>query len=76
MVSSLYAAASGQAQPADRESFLTFSRMERNKYSLEFAPLHVEDVVAAAEKASGQHFHEPVCQLRVEVMPDLPEYPR
>jgi signal transduction histidine kinase len=55
------------------ENFLTYSRMERHKYSLEFAAVRVEDVVAAAVKASGQRFYEPGCQLQVEVMPDLPD---
>jgi signal transduction histidine kinase len=55
------------------ENFLTFSRMERNKYSLEFAPVRVEDVVTAAVKASGPRFQEPDCRLQVEIMPDLPD---
>lgn len=55
------------------ENFLAFSRMERNKYSLEFAPVVVEDVVQEAVKASGQRFCAPGCQLHVEVVPALPD---
>jgi signal transduction histidine kinase len=55
------------------ENFLTFSRMERSKYSLEFADVRVEDVVTAAVKASGQRFYEPGCHLEVEVTPGLPD---
>jgi len=55
------------------ENFLAFSRIERNKYSLEFAPVHIEEIVQAAIKALGQRFHEPGCQLQVEVTPGLPE---
>jgi signal transduction histidine kinase len=54
------------------ENFLAFSRMERNKYSLQFAPVAVEDVVEEAVKASGQRFDAPGCQLHVEIMPGLP----
>ncbi len=55
------------------ENFLAFSRMERNKYALEFAPVDVENVVQEAVKASGQRFCAPGCQLHVEVMPGLPD---
>jgi signal transduction histidine kinase len=55
------------------ENFLTFSRIERNKYSFQFAPVNVEDLVDATVKAAGQRFSEPGCQLQVEVTPDLPE---
>ncbi len=55
------------------ENFLTFSRIERNKYSFQFALVNVEDLVEATVKAAGQRFSEPGCQLQVEIMPDLPE---
>jgi signal transduction histidine kinase len=54
-------------------NFLAFSRIERNKYSFEFAPVHAEDVVRAAVSAAGERFHQPGCELQVEVTPDLPE---
>jgi signal transduction histidine kinase len=55
------------------ENFLTFSRIERNKYSFQFLPVNVEDLVDATVKAAGQRFSEPGCQLQIEVTPDLPE---
>ena len=54
-------------------NFLAFSRMERNKYSFEFAPVRAEDVVRAAVNAAGERFHQPGCELQVEVTPNLPE---
>jgi len=55
------------------ENFLAFARIERNKYSLEFAPVHVNEVVQAAVKAAGQRFQEPGCQLEVDVTAGLPD---
>ena len=54
-------------------NFLAFSRMERNKYSFEFAPVRAQDVIQAAVEAAGERFHQPGCELQVEVTPNLPE---
>ena len=54
-------------------NFLTFSRMERKKYSFEFMPVRVQDVVTAAVAAAGERFRDPGCELQIEVVPDLPD---
>jgi signal transduction histidine kinase len=54
-------------------NFLAFSRMERNKYSFEFAPTRAQDVIQAAVEAAGERFHQPGCELQVEATPNLPE---
>jgi len=54
-------------------NFLAFSRIERNRYTFEFAPASVEEVVQAAIEAAGERFREPGCELIVEITPDLPE---
>jgi signal transduction histidine kinase len=54
-------------------NFLAFSRMERNRYTFEFVPARVEEVIQKAVEAAGERFREPGCELTVEVAPDLPE---
>jgi signal transduction histidine kinase len=54
------------------DNFLTFSRMERNKRAFEFAPLRVEDIVAAAVEAAQERFSGPGCTLQVQIQSDLP----
>jgi len=54
------------------ENFLTFSRMERNKYSLELAETNATEIVAGAVEAAGERFHPPDCLLDVKVEPGLP----
>lgn len=54
------------------ESFLTFSRMERNTYSFEFADADAARIVADAVEAAGERFRTPECLLDVKVDPGLP----
>lgn len=54
-------------------NFLAFSRIERNRYTFEFAPARVEEVVEAAIEAAGERFREPGCELSVEIADGLPE---
>jgi signal transduction histidine kinase len=54
-------------------NFLAFSRMERNRYTFEFAPAQVEEIIGAAIEAAGERFREPGCQLSVDVGPNLPK---
>ncbi len=54
-------------------NFLAFSRIERNRYTFEFAPARVEEIVAAAIEAAGERFREPGCELSIQIAPELPE---
>jgi signal transduction histidine kinase len=54
------------------DNFLTFSRMERNKRSFDFAEVNVGEIVASAVEAVGDKLRSPGCRLEVEVAPDLP----
>ena len=54
-------------------NFLAFSRIERNRYTFEFSPTCVEEIVHAAIEAAGERFREPGCELVVEIAQDLPE---
>ncbi len=54
-------------------NFLTFSRLERNKYSFDFTAVRVDDVVRAAVAAAGERFSQPDCRLTVNVERGLPE---
>jgi signal transduction histidine kinase len=49
------------------ENFLTFSRLERNKFTFVFAPLRPEAVVAGAVAAMGER------RVETHLAPDLPE---
>jgi signal transduction histidine kinase len=53
-------------------NFLAFSRIERNRYTFEFAPARVEEIVQAAIEAAGERFREPGCELSVQVAQDIP----
>lgn len=54
-------------------NFLAFSRMERNRYTFEFASARADQVVQASLEAAGERFREPGCQLTVDIAPHLPE---
>lgn len=54
------------------ENFLTFSRMERNRYSLELAETDAAEIVTGAVEAAGERFHGPNCRLDVKVDAGLP----
>ena len=53
-------------------NFLTFSRMERNRRTFEFAQVDIAGVVRAAVEAMGERFASPASRLDVEVPADLP----
>jgi signal transduction histidine kinase len=55
------------------ENFLTFSRLERNKFVFDFAPLQPTRVVDDAVAALGGRAQAPGCNLAVRVASDLPE---
>ena len=54
------------------DNFLTFSRMERNKRTFEFAPVDMAAVVRSAVEAVGERFAGPHARLAVDVGNDLP----
>jgi signal transduction histidine kinase len=54
------------------ENFLTFSRMERNRYTLEMAETDAAEIVAGAVEAAGERFRGPDCRLDVKVDTGLP----
>ena len=54
------------------DSFLTFSRMERNKRAFDFAPMDVADAVQPAVAAMGERFSAPQSRLEVDVPAGLP----
>ena len=55
------------------ENFLTFSRIERNRQRLEFAPTDPSRVVQGATQAVRERFQAPGCQLEIGIDPDLPQ---
>jgi signal transduction histidine kinase len=54
------------------DNFLTFSRLERNKFRFEFVPLHPETVVEEAVAALGERAHAPGCRFETHVAAQLP----
>jgi two-component system, OmpR family, phosphate regulon sensor histidine kinase PhoR len=54
------------------ENFLTFSRLERDSYRFEFAPMSPSAVVTSAVNAIRDRL-PPGSDLRVDVAPDLPD---
>lgn len=55
------------------ENFLTFSRLEQNRYAFkptEIAPLDIVDAAAAAVR---DRFHSPGCRFEIEAAADLPQ---
>lgn len=55
------------------ENFLTFSRMERRKYTFHFKPLPARQIVNAAVEAVRDRFTASDCHFEVQVEPDLPD---
>jgi signal transduction histidine kinase len=55
------------------QNFLTFSRMERRKYTFHFRPLPARQIVDAAVEAVRERFAAPDCRFEVQVQPDLPD---
>jgi signal transduction histidine kinase len=54
------------------ENFLTFSRIERNRQSFEFAEIRPEDVVRTAVHAMRERLQAPACQLEIDIAANLP----
>ena len=54
------------------DNFLTFSRMERNKYAFGFKPVPAGKIVAGAVTAVRERFNVPGCEFKTQVEPDLP----
>lgn len=54
------------------ENFLTFSRLERSRYSFALAPLRPERLVESAVAAFGDRANTPGCTLESHVAPNLP----
>jgi signal transduction histidine kinase len=54
------------------ENFLTFSRIERNRQSFEFAETRPEDVVRIAVHAMRERLQAPACQLEIDIAANLP----
>ncbi|MDB6151363.1 MAG: Signal-transduction histidine kinase senX3 [Chthoniobacter sp.] len=54
------------------DNFLTFSRLDRNKYAFNFHPIAPASVVDQAVTAAGERCRAPGCKLEVRTAPDLP----
>ncbi len=54
------------------ENFLTFSRLERNKFHFHFATVAPAQVIANAVTAFGERAHQPGCTLETKVADPLP----
>ena len=54
------------------ENFLTFSRLERNRYNFRFAEASPAEIVDRATEAFAERAAEPGVRLNVEVAADLP----
>ena len=54
------------------ENFLTFSRLERNKFTFEFSRLRPQQVVDGAVAALGERAQAPGCLLESDMAADLP----
>jgi signal transduction histidine kinase len=54
------------------DNFLTFSRLERNKFNFKFEPIHPQQVVDDAIAAIGERCHRPDCHFELHTRPDLP----
>jgi signal transduction histidine kinase len=54
------------------DNFLTFSRIERNKYTFDFKPAPAAAIAESAAAAVRERFSAPGCRFEVEIAPDLP----
>jgi signal transduction histidine kinase len=54
------------------DNFLTFSRMERNKYAFGFKEVPAADIADGAITAVRERFNVPGCQFKTQLAPDLP----
>jgi signal transduction histidine kinase len=54
------------------DNFLTFSRMERNKYAFDFKEVPATAIVEGAVTAVRERFNAPGCEFQTQVAADLP----
>ena len=54
------------------ENFLTFSRMERGKYTFHFSPVPAAEIIDDAVEAFRPRLESPGCHFEVRQPPDLP----
>ncbi len=54
------------------DNFLTFSRMERNKYAFGFKEVPAAEIVAGAITAVSERFNVPGCRFTTQIAPELP----
>jgi signal transduction histidine kinase len=54
------------------DNFLTFSRLERNRYAFKFAPIRPEQIVDAAITAMGERLQPPGCRFASHTTTDIP----
>ncbi len=54
------------------DNFLSFSRMERNKYAFGFKEVPATDIVEGAITAVRERFNVSGCQFETHIAPDLP----
>lgn len=54
------------------DNFLTFSRIERNKYTFDFKEVPAGNVAGAAVAAVRERFNTPDCRFEAQIPPDLP----
>ena len=55
------------------DNFLTFSRIERNKYTFKFNPVPADEILAAAKAAVQDRFNNPGSRLELQSSPTLPD---
>lgn len=53
-------------------NFLTFSRIERNRYSLDFQDISAATIADEAAACVRDRFRDPACHFEVECAPELP----
>jgi signal transduction histidine kinase len=54
------------------DNFLTFSRMERNKYAFGFKEVPAAAIAEGAITAVRERFNIPICRFETHIAPDLP----
>jgi signal transduction histidine kinase len=54
------------------DNFLTFSRLERNKFNFKFEPIRPQQIADDAIAAIGERRHRPACHFESHIQPDLP----
>jgi signal transduction histidine kinase len=55
------------------DNFLTFSRLERNKFKFAFARVKPQQIVEGAVTAMGERAHAPGCKVETHVADGMPE---